>query len=276
MSILVDHRTRVIMQGMTGPLLAGCRDYGRGRKCFVGSVDSQGAGARHQGLPVFGSVQEARAETGATASVICVPTEGAAAAIEEAIAAGIELVVCLTQGMAPDDVARVRRRAEGSGTRLLGPGCAGAITPGEINVGVIAADGCQGGRVGIVSRSQALTRETVAQLRAFGLGQSTIVGLAGDAACGLTGVDVLEMFGADPGTDAVLIVGDTCGDADEACAQWAAVHPAKPVLGFFIGDAVAARPLAAMRECGMPVARNAAALGELLAGAVAPQWLPFD
>jgi succinyl-CoA synthetase alpha subunit len=150
------------------------------------------------------------------------------------------------------------------------------MTPGEISVGVIAADGCQGGRVGIVSRSQSATREAVRQLRALGLGQSTIVGLGADAACGLTSVDVLKMFGDDAGTDAVVIAGDVCGEADEAGAQWVAGHMAKPVLGFFVGETMPARPLAAMRECGVPVARDPAALAELLAGAVAPQWLPFD
>jgi succinyl-CoA synthetase alpha subunit len=275
MAILVGKHTRVIMQGMTGPLLAGCREYARGRKCFVGSVDAQGAGTPHQGLPVFGSVREARATTGATTSVICVPAEAAAAAIEEAIAAGIELVVCLTHILQADRV-RVRARLEGSATRLLGPGCAGVMTPGEISVGVIAADGCQGGRVGIVSRSQSATREAVRQLRALGLGQSTIVGFGVDAVCGLTSVDVLKMFGADAGTDAVVIAGDVCGEADEAGAQWAAGHMAKPVLGFFVGESMPARPLAAMRECGVAVARDPAALAELLAGAVAPQWLPFD
>ena len=281
MSILVNKRTRVITQGVTGKTgqfhTAMCRDYGKGRKCFVAGVNPKKAGESLDGLPIFGSVKEAKAETGATVSVIYVPSAFAAAAIEEAIDAGLELVVCITEGIPVHDMIRVRRRLQGSRTLLLGPNCPGVITPGEIKIGIMPGHIHGPGRIGVVSRSGTLTYEAASQLAAFGLGQSTVVGIGGDPVGGLKHIDVLKMFNDDPGTDAVLMVGEIGGDAEETCARWIADHMRKPVVGFIAGgQGTAQHKLAVMEECGIKVTRDPAAMGELLASVVAPQWLPFD
>ena len=277
MAILVNRRSRVITQGVTGD--AACRRYAKGKRCFVADVSAWQAGVSLDGAPIFATVSEARARTGATVSMVGGPPALAAAAIEESIDAGIELVVCLSEGIPLDDVIRVRRRLVGSRTLLLGPGCAGVITPGEINVGVMPGDLYSRGRIGVISRSGALTGEAARQLAAFDLGQSTVVALGDDPLGGLQPIDVLKMFDDDLGTDAVLMVGDGAdnGDADEACAHWIANHMSKPVVGLVAGDNDGAqRTFRAMQACGIPVTRNPAAMGELVAAAVAPQWLPFD
>src|SRR5687768_12378732 len=236
MSILIDKHTRVITQGMTGKTgqfhTAMCRDYGHGKKCFVAGVNPKKAGESLDGIPIFGSVKEAKAQTGATASVIYVPPPFAAAAIDEAVDAELDLVVCITEGIPVRDMIRTRHRMRGSRTVLLGPNCPGLITPGDIKIGIMPGHIHQRGRIGVVSRSGTLTYEAASQLAAFGLGQSTVVGIGGDPVCGLTHIDVLKMFNDDPGTDAVIMVGEIGGDAEETCARWIKDHMRKPVVGF--------------------------------------------
>jgi succinyl-CoA synthetase alpha subunit len=283
MSILVNKHTRVITQGVTGKSgqfhTAVCRGYGNGRKCFVAGVNPKKAGESLDGMPVFGTVEEARAATGATVSVVYVPAAFAAAAIEEAVDAGIELVVCVTQGIAPQDMVRVRRRLQNSRTVLLGPNCAGVMTPREINIGMLPIGAQGAGRIGIVSRGCTLGSEAAGQLAAFGFAPSTVVCLGGDPVGGLGQADVLKMFDDDAGTDAVLSIGGLDIDDDEAAeetgARWIAEHMRKPVVAFDDGPA-ASRTLALMQAFGIRVAREPAAIGALLASVVAPQCLPFD
>jgi len=274
MAILVDKHSRVVMQGMGRFHATACRAYGKGRKCFVAGVDAQHAGESLDGLPIFGSVREACEECGATVSVIDVAPADAAAAIDEAIDAGIELVVCITDGIPADDMARVRRRLQDSRTRLLGPACPGLITPGHIRIGELPEQGHRPGRIGVISRSAALNAEAARQLAAYGLGESTVVGV-GSASGGLDHLDVLALFDADLGTDAVLMIGEMGDDVGERRARWIASHMRKPVVGFVPAGASTQR-LDAMRACGITLTHNPAAMGEMLASTVAPQWLPFD
>jgi succinyl-CoA synthetase alpha subunit len=299
MSILVNKHTRVITQGITGKAgrlhTAACRAYGNGRRCFVAGVNPNKPGASVDGIPVFGTVEEARAETGATVSVIYVPAAFAAAAIDEAVDAGIELVICITEGIPVRDMIRARRRMEGRGTVLLGPNCPGLITPEEIKIGIMPGDIHQRGRIGVVSRSGALGYEAVNQLHQFGIGQSTVVGIGGDPVGGLRYLDVLRMFNDDPHTDAVIMVGEIGGNEEETCARWIKEHMRKPVVGFIAGATAppdrrmghagaivsdgrgtAEEKLAVMQACGIHVTRNPAEMGKLLASLVAPDYLPFD
>jgi succinyl-CoA synthetase alpha subunit len=299
MSILIDKHTRVITQGITGKTgqfhTAMCRDYGHGKKCFVAGVNPKKAGESLDGIPIFGSVKEAKAETGATVSVIYVPPPFAAAAIDEAVDAELDLVVCITEGIPVRDMIRTRHRMRGSKTILLGPNCPGLITPGEIKIGIMPGHIHQRGRIGVVSRSGTLTYEAASQLAAFGLGQSTVVGIGGDPVGGLKHIDVLKMFNDDPRTDAVIMVGEIGGDAEETCARWIHDHMHKPVVGFIAGvtappgkrmghagaivsggKGTAQEKLSVMEECGITVTRNPAEMGKLLASMVSPQWLPFD
>ncbi|OUM03738.1 succinate--CoA ligase subunit alpha [Variovorax sp. JS1663] len=290
MSILIDKHSRVITQGMTGKMgrfhTALCRDYGSGSKCFVGGVNPRKGGTQCDGLPVFGSVKEAKAKTGATVSVVYVPAASAADAIDEAVGAGIELIVCITAGISAADMDRIRRRVESGRTLLVGPNCPGLITPEEIKIGILPGHLHQRGRIGVVSRSPALASETARQLGSFGIGQSTVVGVGSDPAGGLTHVDVLKLFNEDAHTDAVIMVGEVTGDAEERAASWIRDHMRKPVVGFIaqgtanVADAAALagaeHKLAAMEACGIHVTRNPADIGTLLASLVIPDYLPFD
>jgi succinyl-CoA synthetase alpha subunit len=290
MSILIDKHTRVITQGITGKMgrfhTALCRDYGHGRKCFVGGVNPAKAGTSCDGLPVFGSVREAKARTGATVSVIYVPAPSAVAAIDEAVDAELDLVVCVTAGIPQAEMARARERMKGRRTLLLGPNCPGLITPEEIKIGIMPGRIHQLGRVGVVSRSAALADEAARQLGAFGIGQSTVVGIGGDPVGGLTLAEVLQLFNEDSHTDAVIMVGEIGGDAEEHAAHWIREHMRKPVVGFVdmgpagaddaASHAAAERKLAVMKACGVHVTRDPAAIGTLLASLVAPDYLPFD
>ena len=239
MAILVNRHTRVMTQGITGK--AGsfhtrlCRGYAHGRDCFVAGVNPHKAGTSFDGLPVFGTVKEAKARTGATVSVIYVPPPFAAAAIDEAVDAELDLVVCITEGIPVRDMIRTRERMRGRRTQLVGPNCPGLITPGEIKLGIMPADIHEPGRIGVVSRSGTLTYETASQLVAWGMGMSTVVGIGGDLLTGLKHVDVLRMFNDDPDTDAVVIVGEIGGSAEETCARWVKAHMQKPVVGFIAG-----------------------------------------
>ena len=299
MSILVNRNTRVITQGITGKTgrfhTAMCREYGNGRKCFVAGVNPHKAGESLDGIPVYGTVREAKERTGATVSVIYVPPPFAAAAIDEAVDAGLDLVICITEGIPVRDMIRTRHRMQGRKTLLLGPNCPGLITPDEIKIGIMPGHIHQRGRIGVVSRSGTLTYEAASQLAAFGIGQSTVVGIGGDPVGGLAHIDVLKLFNDDPHTDAVVMVGEIGGDAEERCARWIKEHMRKPVVGFIAGASAppgkrmghagaivsggrgtAEAKLAVMKDCGIHVTRNPADIGKLLASLVIPDYLPFD
>ncbi len=287
MSILINQATRVMTQGITGKTgqfhTRMCRDYANGRNCFVAGVNPKKAGEDFDGIPIYGSVRDAKEQTGATVSVIYVPPPFAAAAIDEAVDAGLELVVCITEGIPVRDMIRTKNRMQGKSTILLGPNCPGLITPDEIKIGIMPGHIHKKGRIGVVSRSGTLTYEAAGQLAEFGLGQSTVVGIGGDPVGGLKHIDVLKMFNDDPETDAVIMVGEIGGDAEETCARWVKLHMAKPVVGFIAGvtappgkrmghagaiisggKGTAQEKLAVMEECGIRVTRNPAEMGKLL------------
>ena len=280
MSILVDSNTKVITQGITGKTgqfhTRICRDYANGRACFVAGVNPKKAGEDFEGIPIFASVKDAKAKTGATVSVIYVPPAGAAAAIWEAVEAELDLAICITEGIPVRDMLEVRNRmkakvaAGGKETLLLGPNCPGLITPDEIKIGIMPGHIHRKGRIGVVSRSGTLTYEAVAQLTDLGLGQSSAVG-------------IMRMFNADPGTDAVIMIGEIGGPDEADAARWCKDHMRKPIVGFIAG--VTAPPgkrmghagalisggadtadakLAIMEECGFHVTRNPSEMGKLL------------
>jgi succinyl-CoA synthetase alpha subunit len=293
MSILINKDTRVITQGITGKTgqfhTRGCRDYANGKNCFVAGVNPKKAGEDFEGIPIFASVKDAKSRTGATVSVIYVPPPGAAAAIWEAVEADLDLVVCITEGIPVKDMLVVRNRmrakvaAGGKTTLLLGPNCPGLITPEEIKIGIMPGHIHRKGRIGVVSRSGTLTYEAVAQVTELGLGQSTAVGLGGDPINGLKHVDIMRMYNDDPGTDAVIMIGEIGGPDEADAARWCKAHMKKPVVGFIAGvtapagkrmghagalisggaDTAEAK-LAVMEECGFKVTRNPSEMGKLL------------
>jgi succinyl-CoA synthetase alpha subunit len=287
MSILIDRNTRVITQGITGKTGAFhtrlCRDYANGKNCFVAGVNPSKAGESFEGIPIFGSVREAKQRTGATVSVIYVPPPFAAGAIDEAVEAELDLVICITEGVPVRDMIATRYRMRGKRTLLVGPNCPGVITPDEIKIGIMPGHIHKKGRIGVVSRSGTLTYEAVGQLMDVGLGQSTCVGIGGDPVNGLKHIDVMRMFNDDPETDAVIMVGEIGGDDEEICARWIKDHMKKPVVGFIAGvtappgkrmghagaiisggKGTAAQKLAVMEECGIKVTRNPSDMGRLL------------
>jgi succinyl-CoA synthetase alpha subunit len=287
MSILVDRNTKVITQGITGKTgqfhTRMCRDYANGKNCFVAGVNPKKAGENFEGIPIYATVAEAKKATGATVSVIYVPPPGAAAAIDEAVDAGLELVVCITEGIPVRDMIRTRYRMQGKSTLLLGPNCPGVITPDEIKIGIMPGHIHRKGRIGVVSRSGTLTYEAVAQLTELGLGQSTAVGIGGDPVNGLKHVDILRLFNADAGTDAVVMIGEIGGGDEEIAAQWVKANMKKPVVGFIAGvtappgkrmghagaiisggKGTAQEKLEVMEACGIRVTRNPAEMGKLL------------
>jgi succinyl-CoA synthetase alpha subunit len=243
MAILADRHTRLIVQGLTGS--AGTfhakqmREYGTN---VVGGVTPGKGGQVHEGFPVFDTVAEAVAKTGANASVIYVPPPGAADAILEAGAAGIDLVVCITEGIPTLDMVRTRRvigalpGASGRPVTLIGPNCPGVITPEACKIGIMPGYIHKAGKVGVVSRSGTLTYEAAHQLTALGLGQSTAVGIGGDPVKGLDFIDVLALFEADPQTQAVLMIGEIGGTSEEEAAAFVKAHMKKPVAGFIAGQ----------------------------------------
>jgi succinyl-CoA synthetase alpha subunit len=287
MSILIDRNTRVITQGITGKTGAFhtrlCRDYANGKNCFVAGVNPNKAGENFEGIPIFSSVKEAKQRTGATASVIYVPPPHAAGAIDEAVDAELDLVICITEGVPVRDMIATRYRMAGKKTILVGPNCPGVITPDEIKIGIMPGHIHKKGRIGVVSRSGTLTYEAVGQLMELGLGQSTCVGIGGDPVNGLKHIDVMRLFNADPETDAVIMVGEIGGNDEETCAYWIKENMKKPVVGFIAGvtappgkrmghagaiisggKGTAAEKLAVMEECGIKITRNPADMGRLL------------
>jgi succinyl-CoA synthetase alpha subunit len=287
MSILIDANTKVVTQGITGKTGAFhtrlCRDYANGRACFVAGVNPNKAGEDFEGIPIFGSVKQAKERTGATVSVIYVPPPFAAGAIDEAVDAGLDLVICITEGVPVRDMIATRKRMEGKKTLLIGPNCPGVITPDEIKIGIMPGHIHKKGRIGVVSRSGTLTYEAVGQLMELGLGQSTCVGIGGDPVNGMKHVDVMKMFNSDPDTDAVIMVGEIGGDDEETCAKWIKENMKKPVVGFIAGvtappgkrmghagaiisggKGTAQEKLAVMEACGIKVTRNPAEMGKLL------------
>src|SRR5213595_3546371 len=237
MSILINKDTKVITQGITGKTgqfhTRGCRDYANGKNCFVAGVNPKKAGEDFEGIPIYASVKDAKASTGATVSVIYVPPAGAADAIWEAVDADLDLVICITEGIPVRDmiVVRDKMRKANKKTLLLGPNCPGVITPDELKIGIMPGHIHKKGRIGVVSRSGTLTYEAVAQLTALGLGQSSAVGIGGDPVNGLKHIDVLKLFMDDPNTDAVVMIGEIGGGDEETAAEWYQANAKKPVVG---------------------------------------------
>jgi succinyl-CoA synthetase alpha subunit len=236
-SILVGSRTRLVVQGMgkhgTFHAIA-CRDYGTN---VVGGVSPGKGGTTTEGFPLFDSVSSAVRKTGANASVVFVPPAGAADAIMEAADAGLDLVVCITEGIPTLDMVRVSAYLGGRATRLIGPNCPGIISPGErCKVGIMPGHIHLGGAVGVVSRSGTLTYEAVAQLTQLGIGQSTCIGIGGDPIIGTTHLDALRLFAEDPGTEAIVMIGEIGGTAEEEAAAFVKTKVRKPVVGFVAGQ----------------------------------------
>ena len=287
MSILINRDTKVITQGITGKTgqfhTRTCREYANGRNCFVAGVNPNKPGENFEGIPIYATVREAKAATGATVSVIYVPPPFAAAAIDEAVDADLDLVICITEGIPVRDMIRTRYKMQGKRTRLLGPNCPGVITPDEIKIGIMPGHIHRRGRIGVVSRSGTLTYEAVGQLTELGLGQSSAVGIGGDPVNGLKHADVLQLFNDDPETDAVVMIGEIGGSDEEVAAAWAKEHMRKPVVGFIAGvtappgkrmghagaiisggKGTAQEKLEIMEASGIRVTRNPAEMGKLL------------
>ena len=293
MSILINKDTKVITQGITGKTgqfhTRMCRDYANGKNCFVAGVNPKKAGEDFEGIPIYASVREAAATTGASVSVIYVPPAGAAAAIWEAVEADLDLTICITEGIPVRDMLEVRNKMiqkearGGKKTLLLGPNCPGLITPEEIKIGIMPGHIHRKGRIGVVSRSGTLTYEAVAQLTEIGLGQSSAVGIGGDPINGLKHIDIMRLFNDDPETDAVIMIGEIGGPDEAEAAVWCKAHMKKPIVGFIAGVTAPAgkrmghagalisggadtadAKLAVMEASGFTVTRNPSEMAKLL------------
>src|SRR3989337_978088 len=287
MSVLIDRNTRVMTQGITGKTgqfhTKMGKEYANGKNCYVAGVTPKKGGQSFEGIPIFESVKEAKEKPGATVSVIYVPPPFAAAAIDEAVDAELELVICITEGIPVRDMIRTKYKMQGKNTRLIGPNCPGVITPDEIKIGIMPGHIHKKGPVGVVSRSGTLTYEAVGQLMELGLGQTTCVGIGGDPVNGLKHIDVMKMFNDDPQTEAVIMVGEIGGSDEEDCARWVKDNMKKPVVGFIAGvtappgkrmghagaiisggKGTATEKLAVMESCGIKVTKNPAEMGKLL------------
>jgi succinyl-CoA synthetase alpha subunit len=289
MSILINKNTRVLTQGITGKTgqfhTRTSREYAFGQTCYVAGVNPKRPGEDFEGIPIFATVRDAKAKTGANTSVIYVPPAGAAAAIWEAVEADLDLVICITEGIPVRDMIEVRdrMRKENRRTLLVGPNCPGVITPEEIKIGIMPGHIHKKGRIGVVSRSGTLTYEAVGQLTELGLGQSSAVGIGGDPVNGLKHIDVLKLFNDDPETDAVVMIGEIGGSDEETAAQWVKASMKKPVVGFIAGvtappgkrmghagaiisggKGTAQEKLAVMEACGIKITKNPAEMGKLL------------
>jgi succinyl-CoA synthetase alpha subunit len=287
-SVLVGKDTRLLVQGMGkhGTFHAvGCRDYGTR---VVGGVTPGKGGTSVEGFPLFDSVLEAVGKTGANASVVFVPPPGAADAVMEAADAGIPLVVCITEGIPTLDMVRAAAFLKDRPTRLIGPNCPGIISPGEkCKVGIMPGHIHLGGKVGVVSRSGTLTYEAVGQLTGLGIGQSTCIGIGGDPIIGTTHTDALRLFSEDPGTEAIVMIGEIGGSAEEEAAAFVQEHVRKPVVGFIAGQTAppgrrmghagaiiaggkgtAAEKMKAMEAAGIRVVKSPADIGKAVAEAL--------
>jgi succinyl-CoA synthetase alpha subunit len=284
MSILVDKKSRIVVQGITGRSglfhTRQCREYGT---VIVAGVTPGKGGIHIEGIPVFNTVAEAVKYTEANVAMIFVPPPAAADAIMEVIDAGINLAVCITEGIPIRDMVPVKAVLQGSGTRLIGPNCPGIITPGECKVGIMPGHIHTPGKIGVVSRSGTLTYEAVKQLTDVGLGQSTCVGIGGDPIIGMNFINVLTLFNQDSDTEAVFMIGEIGGGAEEAAAEWIKKNMTKPVAAFIAG--VTAPPgkrmghagaiitagkgkaedkIRILQECGVVVATSPTKMGEAM------------
>ena len=281
MSILVDKNTRVLTQGITGATgqlhTRACKEYGT--KMVGGVVPGKG-GTDFEGIPIFDTVEQARKATGCNATVIYVPPAFAADAMLEAVAAGIELVICITEGVPVLDMVKVKAYMAGTKSRLIGPNCPGIITPGECKIGIMPGYIHKPGDIGVVSRSGTLTYEAVYQLTQLGIGQSSCIGIGGDPIVGTTHIDALKLFNEDPKTRAVIMIGEIGGTAEEEAAEYIKQHFKKPVVAFIAGQTApkgrrmghagaiisggrgtAADKIAALKAAGITVASSPADLG---------------
>jgi len=287
MSILINRDTRVMTQGMTGKTglfhTRNCLDYASGKSAFVAGVTPGKGGQVVDGIPVYDTVAEAKEQTGATVSVIYVPPPFAGAAIDEAVEARLDLVICITEGIPVKDMIETRNKMAGSKTILVGPNCPGVITPEEIKIGIMPGYIHKKGSIGVVSRSGTLTYEVVDQLTKLGLGQSTCVGIGGDPVNGTKHVDVIRWFNDDPETEAIVMCGEIGGTDEEDCGRWIKENSTKPVAAFIAGvtappgkrmghagaiiaggKGTAAEKISVLRECGVQVTENPAGIGDLV------------
>lgn len=288
MAVLIDRNTRLLVQGLTGREgtfhAKQAAAYGT---TVVGGVTPGKGGTTHEGWPVFNTVAECVRATGANASVIFVPPPAAADAILEAADAGIPLVVCITEGIPTLDMMRVFAAIRGGKTRVIGPNCPGLITAGQAKAGIIPGHICKEGRVGIVSKSGTLTYEAIHQLTRLGLGQTTCIGIGGDPLIGTSFIDALALFASDAATEAVVMIGEIGGSAEEDAAAWIAQHFKKPVVGFIAGQTAppgrrmghagaiiaggkgtAAEKMAALQKAGVHVVKSPAEIGTAVKSAL--------